>query len=370
MNVPFLDLPLQYKRDKKALDQAMADVCASAAFILGPHVERFEKNFAAYVGAACGVGVASGTDALRIILKGLGIEPGDEVLVPANTFIATALAASHIGARPVPVDVDERTFLIDLDDAEKRVTKKTKAIIPVHLFGQCADMRAVNEFAARRGLLVVEDACQAHGAAFEGRRAGTFGSAAAFSFYPGKNLGAFGDGGMITANDPALAETFVLLRNYGSREKYRHEIIGENSRLDGLQAAALDVKLKRLDEWNARRFQAALRYADALGGIPGAVPPAFDRDAPSSHVFHLFVIRCENRDALAAHLNGLGIQSGVHYPVPVHLHPAFRDLGYGRGDFPVSERLAESILSLPIFPEIEDRQIDAVASAVRDFYGS
>ncbi len=368
--VPFVDLKKQYILHRKVLDGAIQAVCESTEFILGPEVSRFEQGFAAYLGVPETVGVASGTDALRLAAGALGIGPGDEVLLPANTFIATALAAYSLGASPVPVDIDPATYLMDLSDAKKRLTSKTRAIIPVHLYGRCHDMDAVMHFAKEHGLLVIEDACQAHGAMWRGKRAGTFGDAGCFSFYPSKNLGGFGDGGLVATADPNLAHKLKALRNYGALKKNCHESPGENSRLDSIQAAVLNVKLPFLDEWNRARFRVARRYAERLEGIGGVRMPVFDHNDEAGHVFHLFVIQCEKRDELLACLNGKGIQAGIHYPVPIHLHQAFAAFDFSRGAYPVAEKLSTEILSLPIFPEITDDQIEYVAAAVEEFYGN
>lgn len=365
--IPLVDLKVQYLAHREALEAAMQEVCASGVFILGPQVTAFESRFAAYCGAREAVGVASGTDALRLACEVLDTGPGDEVLVPANTFIATAVAVHQTGAAPVPVDVDPVSYLIDLGDAARRVTSRTRAIMPVHLYGRAADMDAVLEFAARHGLAVIEDACQAHGATWRGKRVGSFGAAGCFSFYPAKNLGAFGDGGMLVTNDAGLAERARLLRNYGSVRKYEHELPAGNSRLDTLQAAILDVKLEFLDAWNRRRFDIACRYDAGLRDVPGVQPPEFDRNNPAAHVFHLYVVQCERRDALAAFLAQRGIQTGIHYPVPLHLHRAFAHLGLGPGAYPVAEALAGRVLSLPMYPELTDEEVDAVVDAVRAF---
>lgn len=367
--IPFVDLKTQFAANKDNYVTAMESVCLSTAYILGPEVSRFEKRFAEYIGVEEAIGVATGTDALRLACHALDIGPGDEVLIPANTFIATALAVYDLGGIVVPVDVHTETYLIDLADAQRKVTKKTKAIIPVHLYGQAVDMDQIAVFAEKNNLTIIEDACQSHGAFWKGKRTGSFGAAGCFSFYPAKNLGAFGDGGMITTSNQALARKLRLLRNYGSVEKYIHEMPGTNSRLDSLQAAVLNVKLEFLDEWNARRFAAACRYADALSEIPGVVPPAFDHSNPSSHVFHLFVVQCERRDELLFRLNSSGIQCGIHYPQPIHLLKAFESLKLGLGSVPLSESLASKILSLPMFPEITEDQVNRVVEVIRAFYG-
>ena len=367
--VPFVDLKTQYTLHREALEQALLRTSASTAYILGPEVERFERRFASYLGVGEAIGVANGTDALELTGRALGLGPGDEVLIPANTFIATAVAFSTLGAKPVPVDVDSNSFLLDLEDARKRLTLRTRALVPVHLYGRSADMDAVLRFAEENRLTVIEDACQAHGSRWKGKPAGTLGTAGCFSFYPGKNLGAFGDGGLVFTADPQLAYRLRLLRNYGSTKKYYHEIPGRNSRLDSLQAAVLNVKLDFLDEWNANRFQTACLYSERLASQEQILLPGFDRENPNGHVFHLFVIKCQGRDELQAFLQGKGIQTGIHYPVPIHLHPAYSFLGFRRGDFPVAESLSERILSLPMFPEITVEQVDYVVDALKEFYG-
>jgi dTDP-4-amino-4,6-dideoxygalactose transaminase len=367
--VPAADLRQQYLNHRKALDTAIRKACESGEFILGAEVQRFETRFASYLGIQETVGVASGTDALRIAAHVLGIGPGDEVLIPANSFIATALAIHLLGATPVLVDVDLETALIDLNDAYVRLTSRTKAIIPVHLYGRCLDMRQVMTFARDHRLIVIEDACQAHGAAWQEKRAGTFGSAGCFSFYPSKNLGAFGDAGLIATSDSLLADKLRMYRNYGSVRKYHHEIAGENSRLDSLQAAVLNVKLDYLNLWNDRRREAAVRYIRGLSSLSSVVrTPAFDANIPSGHVFHQFVVQCQRRDALLLHLDRKGIQAGIHYPIPIHLHPAFAHLGLRSGDLPRAEQLARNALSLPLFPEITDDQIDFVVAMIQVFY--
>lgn len=367
--IPFVDITRQYKNHSAAFQRALEDVCSSAAFILGPEVARFEKRFADYIGVKEAVGVASGTDALRLACMACGVERGDELLVPANTFIATAAAVYDIGAIPVPVDADPETFLMDMKDAEKKVNNTTKAIIPVHLYGQSMNMDLLSAFALKHNLLVIEDACQAHGAIWNGRRVGGFGAVGCFSFYPSKNLGAFGDGGLATTNDSGLAEKLRMMRNYGSIRKNVHEIPGTNSRLDSIQAAILNVKLDFLDEWNEKRFKAACRYADALCDIEELKLPAFNRKDISRHVFHLFVVQCERRENLLGFLRDKDIQCGIHYATPIHLHPSLKSLGFREGACPVSEMFSKKIVSLPIFPEISEEQTLTVINAVREFFG-
>ena len=335
-------------------------------FILGNAVTEFESEFAAFVGARQAIGVGSGLDALRLALETAGVRPGDEVILPANTFIATALAVSAIGAKPVLVDVDEATMNINPALIEPALTPRTRAILPVHLYGQPAEIVAIGEIAARHKLTVIEDACQSHGAKFNGQITGTFGVAGCFSFYPAKNLGACGDGGIITTNDDAFAAQARLLRNSGQSRKYVHVVQGMNTRLDTLQAAILRIKLRHLATWNDLRQQHANRYSQQLAEISGLRLPAL---APNrTHVFHLYVIRTPRRDALQQYLADRGIQSGIHYPTPIHLQPAYTSLGWGPGSFPVTEHIANEILSLPMFAELTDTQIDYVSSGVRDFF--
>ncbi len=373
LKVPFVDLKEQYEEIKGEVSSGINEVLGRCDFILGAKVREFEHEFSSYCGVKYASGVASGTDALHLALKALGIGEGDEVITQANTFIATVLAISYTGATPVLIDIDPETCNMDTSKLERAVTEKTKAILPVHLYGQTAEMDKVSETAARHNLFVVEDACQAHGAYYHGakgvRRAGALGDVAAFSFYPGKNLGAYGDGGALTTENPEIFEKIRLLRDYGQAEKYHHVVKGYNSRLDTLQAAVLLVKLKHLDKWNRLRVSHAIRYTELLGGIPEIKLPKFKKNEKSAHVFHLFVVRVEERDGLIEFLNGRNISTGIHYPVPAHMHEAFRDLGYKKGDFPVTEKYSEEILSLPMFPELRDEQIMHVTTAIREFYG-
>ncbi|MCA1959199.1 MAG: DegT/DnrJ/EryC1/StrS family aminotransferase [Desulfomonile sp.] len=366
-DIPLVDLKAQVRAIRKEIAEAVLRSLESADYILGREVTEFETEFARYVGTKHAVGVASGTDALVLMLRACGIGPGHEVILPANTFVATAFAVSHCGARPVPVDVSEADFNIDLDRAAAAVTKATRAILPVHLFGLPADMDRLRSVANDTRLVLLEDACQAHGASYQGTRVGGLAAAAAFSFYPAKNLGACGDGGMVTTNDDEFAASVQMLRNYGQPKKYHHDLLGYNSRLDTLQAAILRVKLRRLDEWNARRRSIADLYRRLLADAPVKLPV---EPAGRRHVYHLFVIRTERRDELLAHLNALGIGAGIHYPVPIHLHAAYRELGYRPGDFPVSERLCREILSLPIYPEMTEEQVAGVAEAVKDYFAN
>lgn len=373
LKVPFVDLKTQYATIAGEINSGIRDVLAGCDFILGGKVREFEERFAEYSAASYNVGVASGTDAIHLALRALGVGPGDEVITQANTFMATPLAISYTGARPVFVDIAAETYSMDTEKVEAAVTKKTRAIIPVHMYGRPAPMDEITEIADRYGLYVVEDACQAHGACYYGavgmRRTGSLGDAAAFSFYPGKNLGAYGDGGMVTTKERPTFEKLLMLRDYGQEKKHHHVIKGFNSRLDTLQAAVLYAKLKHLDEWNTIRMERAERYCELLGDVAEVRLPNFDPTRPLSHVFHLFVILAKERDALMAFLSDRGISTGIHYPVPCHLQEAFSDLGHRPGDFPVTEGCAAGIMSLPIFPEIKDEQVRYVADAVREFYG-
>ncbi len=368
MSVPFVDLKWQMTIIGDEAEPRIQAVLRNCNFILGAEVEEFEKAFAAYCGCRRAIGVASGLDAIKLILRALGIGPGDEVITAANTFIATALAVSSVGATPVLVDIDRRTFNINPRLIEERITPRTKAILPVHLYGQPADMDPILDIAQRRNLLVVEDAAQGHGARYKGRRVGGLGYAAAFSFYPGKNLGACGDGGAVVTNDEGMADRIVALRNYGSKVKYHHEELGENSRLDTLQAAILSVKLKHLDEWNACRRRAAARYAESLAGVGDIFVPETIEGA--EHVYHLYVVRTRQRDALMKYLLGKGIGCIIHYPVPIHLQKAYANRGWKKGDFPETEAAAQEILSLPMFAGIAEAQVDEVCAAVRSFFGA
>jgi dTDP-4-amino-4,6-dideoxygalactose transaminase len=358
MNIPFLDLRAPYRELQVELDAAYRRVMESGWYILGDEVETFEREFAAYCKAKHCIGVADGLDALVLILRGYGIGLGDEVIVPANTYIASWLAVSYAGARPVPVEPDPRTCNLDPNRIVGAITQKTRAIIPVHLYGQPAEMRPIVELGRRHGLRIIEDAAQAHGASYEGVRTGGLGDAAGFSFYPGKNFGAFGDGGAVVTNDDQLADRVRILRNYGSRKKYYNEVRGFNSRLDPLQAAFLQVKLTYLDEWNGRRKAVARQYLERLAGIPGLELPAVA--AGTEPVWHLFVIRHPRRNDLQQYLNDSGIGTLIHYPVPPHLSGAYAEAGWKRGDFPVTEALADTALSLPIGPHLPSNDTSAI----------
>ncbi|MFN8483686.1 MAG: DegT/DnrJ/EryC1/StrS family aminotransferase [Anaerolineae bacterium] len=364
MRVNFVDLERQYAAIQTEVDAAIARVMARTDFILGADVVRFEEEFADYCGARYAVGLDNGATALELGLRALGIGPGDEVLVPANSFMASATAVSFAGATPVLVDVSPTSYNMHPGLLVDHITPRTRAILPVHLYGQPADMDGVMAVAQKHGLFVVEDACQAHGARYRGQRVGSIGHLAAFSFYPGKNLGAYGDAGALVTNDAAIAEQVRILRNCGQREKYNHIVIGGNHRLDTLQAAVLRVKLRYLDRWNdVRRYWAAL-YDELLEDAEVITPAAA---ADVEHVYHLYVVLAKERDRLQAHLKAQGIATGVHYPIPIHLQPAYAHLGYAPGDFPTTEYCAAHALSLPMFPELTDREVASIAGAVASF---
>jgi dTDP-4-amino-4,6-dideoxygalactose transaminase len=360
--IPLVDLQAQHAEIADEVSAGFAKVIADTAFILGPAVREFEEAFARFCEVSHCIGVANGTDAIELTLRALGIGPGDEVIIPANTFIATALGVVRAGARPVIVDCDGY-HLLDPGRIEAALTPKTRAVMPVHLFGQIADMKTIGEIAAARGLFVIEDAAQSQGARRNGRRSGSFGIAAATSFYPGKNIGAYGDAGAVLTSSDEIAARLRKLRNWGSETKYHHPEIGFNSRLDTLQAVVLSAKLARLDAWNEARRRAATRYDALLSGIEGIELP---RTLPGNeHVWHLYVIRVPRRDEVLAKLNAEGIGAGIHYPVPLHLHGALRDLGYRKGDFPVAEKAAAEILSLPLYPHITQEDQERVVEALR-----
>lgn len=365
MFVPFVDLQAQYRAIKSEIDEAVRRVLDTSAFILGREVEAFERDFAEYVGAEFCVGVNSGTAALHLALAACGVGPGDEVVVPANTFFATAEAVSNAGARPVFVDADPVSYTLDAEKLEAAVTEHTRAVIPVHLYGQAADMDAVLEIAERRNLIVVEDAAQAHGALYKGRRVGALARAGCFSFYPGKNLGAYGEGGAVVTNDADVARRLRLLRDHGSERKYHHEMVGYNCRLEGIQGAVLGVKLKHLDAWNDLRRRHAARYRQLLAPLERAGAITLPREMDySRHVYHLFVVQTEERDALQQRLQEANVQTGIHYPVPVHLQPAYAEHGHRPGDFPETELQARRLLSLPMYAELTDEQIAHVAETI------
>jgi dTDP-4-amino-4,6-dideoxygalactose transaminase len=366
MIVPFLDLKAQYAAIKDEIHDAVGEVMENAAFAGGPYVARFEQAFAQFCGCKHAVGVGNGTDALWLSLLTLGIGPGDEVITVPNTFIATAEAITYCGAKPVFVDVEEKTFNMNPALLEAAITPRTKAVIPVHLFGQTADMDPILVIARAHGLYVVEDACQAHGAEYKDRKAGAMGDTGCFSFYPGKNLGAYGEAGAVVTNDDALAEKIKMFRDHGQSKKYYHGVIGWNARMDGIQGAVLSVKLKYLAGWNESRRAHAREYTRLLSPVTGVIEP---READyARHVFHIYAIRIKQRDRLLTHLAEKGISCGIHYPVPIHLQDAYRFLGLEAGSFPVAEKCAEEFLSLPMYPELTSDQIHRVANEIRGFY--
>lgn len=361
MIIPFLDLKSPYQEIKADLDAAYKRVMDSGWYILGSEVEAFEHEYAEYCGVKHCIGVGNGLEALHLTLLAYGIGKDDEVIVPANTYIATWLAVTYTGATPVPVEPEGRTYNLDPAKIEMAITNRSRAIIPVHLYGQPADMDPILNIAKQYGLKVIEDSAQAHGALYKGKRAGSLGDAAGFSFYPGKNLGAMGDGGAVTTNDDSLAESIRSLRNYGSHKKYINDVLGFNSRLDELQAALLCVKLKHLDTWNERRCRAAKRYNEALKASTLILPYVPEYAKP---VWHLYVVDIEDRDKLQKYLNDNGIGTLIHYPIPPHLQNAYVSLGFSLGDFPVTEKMANQILSLPMGPHISDEQIETIINAI------
>ncbi len=374
MKIPFLDLRAINQDLREELLDAFERVLASGWYILGDEVQQFEKEFATYCEATYCVGVGNGLEALHLILRAYGIGAGDEVIVPANTYIATWLAVTYAGAKPVPVEPNERTYNLDPNRIEAAITSRTRAIIAVHLYGQPADMDAINAVAKKYGLKVIEDAAQAHGARYKGRRVGSLGDAAGFSFYPGKNLGALGDGGAVTTNDTQLADKVRVLSNYGSRIKYRNEIKGFNSRLDELQAAFLRTKLKRLDAWNEQRKAQASEYLQRLSFLLGENDESANEitlpfvPVWADPVWHLFVIRSKKRDALQQHLTEQGIGTLIHYPIPPHLQSAYADLGFAENNFPITEKIHREVLSLPIGPHLDSQAVTQVANVIKGFF--
>jgi dTDP-4-amino-4,6-dideoxygalactose transaminase len=359
--VPFVDLKAQYLSIKAEIDVAVASVLESGQFVLGEEVTAFEQEFAAYCNADYGIAVNSGTSALHLALLAANIGPGDEVITVPFTFVATVAAICYTGARPVFVDIDPQSYTIEVNQIESVITKRTKAIVPVHLYGQPADMDPIIEIARKNGLAVIEDAAQAHGAEYRGRRVGSIGDLGCFSFYPGKNLGAYGEGGIVTTNNPDYASTVRMLRDWGQDRKYRHLLKGYNYRMDGLQGAILRVKLRHLERWTEARRNNAVRYNQLLAEevqIPRQMPYA-------RHVYHIYAIRTSQREFLHQQFSTQGIQSGIHYPIPVHLQPAHADLGYRLGDFSISEQAAAEVLSLPMFAELKIEQQEQVACALR-----
>lgn len=365
MNIPAFDLKRQYKKLSSELLPVLEEVMAKGQFILGENVELLEKGLADYCGTKYAVGVASGTDALLLSLEALGIGEGDEVITTPFTFFATSEIISLLKAKPVFVDIDSKTFNIDPNKIEDAITPKTKAIIPVHLFGQMAEMDDIEYLAEKYNLYVIEDACQAIGAEYKGKRAGSIGNTGCFSFFPTKNLGAYGDGGLITTNDEKLYEKIKLLRVHGSRKKYYHELIGHNSRLDEIQAAILRIKLKYLDHWIERRIEIAKIYSEGLKDLDIIVPEV---KPYVKHVFHQYVIRTKNRDELQEYLANKGIGTAIYYPLPLHLQECYKDLGYREGDFPEAEKASKEVIALPMWPELTNEEVDYIIESIREFF--
>lgn len=364
MKVPFLDLQAHHEPIRPQLDEAIHQVIESGAFAGGPFVDRFERDFAAFCETSHAIGVGSGTEALWLALLALGIGPGDEVITVPNSFMATAEAISYCGALPVFVDVDECTYTMNPGALQEAITPRTKAVIPVHLFGQPADMDPILELGREYGIHVVEDACQAHGARYKGRRTGSMGVAGCFSFYPGKNLGAFGEAGAVTTNNPGLAEKIRILRDHGQSRKYHHAKVGWNCRMDGIQAAVLQVKLPSLERDNQRRRDIAVRYNEALRGVPGVLTPL--NAAYARHVYHIYAVRVKERERVMERLAQQEVGCAVHYPIAIHLQEAYRGLGYEKGSFPVAERCAREFVSLPMYPELTPTQVERVVASLAD----
>jgi dTDP-4-amino-4,6-dideoxygalactose transaminase len=365
MRVPFLDLKAQYASIKDEVLPAIHSVLDNTAYVLGKPVSEFEAAFGKEHGVQYCYGVSSGTDGNHMVLWALGVGPGDEVIIPANTFIATAWGATLCGATPVFVDCEPDSYNIDPSKVEAKITPRTKAIVAVHLYGQPADMDPLNAIARKHNIALVEDCAQSHFAEYKGKRTGGLSRASSYSFYPGKNLGAYGEGGAVATNDAALARIFKMIRDHGAEKKYYHEMYGHNYRMEGIQGAVLGVKLRHLGAWTEARRRNAALYNKHLQGIPGVVPP---KEMPyAKHVYHLYVIRVTKRDELQKHLEEKGISTGLHYPVPLHVQKAFAHLGYKEGDFPVTENAAKEILSLPMYPELTEEQIKYVCSAIREF---
>lgn len=368
MNVPFLDLKANFKPLREQILKEIEDVLDNTAYILGPKVTAFEKSFGTMHGAEYCAAVSSGTDGNHLALWALGLAPGDEVIMPANTFVATAWGATLCGATPVFVDCDPRTYNIDPSKVEAAITPRTKAVVAVHLYGQPADMDALRAITNKHNIFLVEDAAQAHLATYNGKTVGALGDVCSFSFYPGKNLGAYGEGGAVTTNNPEIARKIKLYREHGSDKKYYHQTYGTNYRMEAIQGAVLGVKLPHLADWTAKRRAVAQQYNKLLSGINDIILPYEAHNV--EHVYHLYVIQTEQRDALQTYLQEKGISTGLHYPVPLHLQECFNHLGYKKGDFPVSEQLGEQCLSLPMFPELTQEQIEYVAHHVTAFFAS
>ena len=366
MVIPFVDLKAQYHSIKNEIDTAIMSVLENTSFILGKSVKDFEEQFARKHDVKYCYGVSSGTDGNHMVLWALGVKSGDEVIIPANTFIATAWGATLCGANPVFVDCEEDSYNIDPERVEEKITKRTKAIVAVHLYGQAADMDKLREIAKRHNIFLVEDCAQAHNAEYKQKKVGSLSHAASFSFYPGKNLGAYGEGGAVTTNDQSLAEKFKMMRDHGSDKKYHHEVYGHNYRMEGIQGAVLGVKLRYLDKWtDARRKNAAL-YNEMLKDVPEVITPR--EMSYAKHVYHLYVIRAKKRDELQKFLNERNISTGLHYPIPLHYQKVFAHLNYKKGDFPITEKLANEILSLPMYPELTEEQITYVCESIKSFY--
>lgn len=365
-NIPLVDLKAQYLPLKADIRAAWDQTLDSMYLFLGPNVQAFEQEFARYLGVSHAIGVSDGTNALHLAMRAAGVKHGDEVITVSHTFIATGEAIMLCGAIPVFVDIDSQTCLMDVKQIEDKITPRTRAILPVHLYGQCVDMDPILTIAQKHGLIVIEDACQAHGANYKGRNAGSMGTLGAFSFYFTKNLGAYGEGGMVTTNDPELARRVQMMRDHGSEERYHHEILGWNGRLDELQAAVLKVKLPHLDQWNDQRRTNANYYNEYLAGL-GLITPV--EGANNHHVYHLYVIRSPHRDALHSYLGERGIGTGIHYPIPIHLQKSYEELDYTQGSLPVTETVAGEILSLPMYPELSHTQIDHVVEEIHQFVG-
>lgn len=365
MNISLLDLKRQYDTLEKEIDKSIKEVLVSTRFILGPNVKSLEEEIAEFTGTKYGIGVANGTDALLLTLKAFGIGEGDEVITTPFTFFATAETISQVGATPVFVDINPETYNIDIDKIEEKITSKTKAIMPVHIFGQPADMDKIMEIAEKHDLKVIEDACQAIGSQYNGKEIGSLGHAACFSFFPTKNLGGYGDGGMIVTNDAEFTEKIKMLRFHGQKVKYYNEMLGYNSRLDEIQAAILRIKLKHLKEWNDKRKELAYRYNEMLKDTPLVTPKEIEN---IKHVYHLYIIKSEERADLINHLKENGIATGVYYPVPLHLQNVYKDLGYNEGDFPQAEYCSKRTFALPLFPELTIEEQDYIIEKVKEFY--
>lgn len=364
MHIPFVDLKKQYHNIKDEIDSAIQEILDNATFILGKKVEDFEKKFANVCEVKHCIGVNSGTSALRLSLLAMGIKPGDEVITPPFTFIATQEAISLIGAKPVFVDIEDKTYCIDTNKIEEKITNKTKAIIPVHIFGQPANMDPIMEIANKHDIKVIEDSAQAHSALYKNKKAGSIGDVSCFSFYPGKNLGAYGEAGAVCTNNKEIAKKVILLRQHGEIKRYYHDIIGDNCRMEGIQGAVLGVKLKYLEEWNEKRRKNAEFYNKLFKNNDVIVPYEAEY---AKHIYHIYGIRTKNRDKLRDFLTRNGIATGIHYPIPVHLQKAYSDMGFKKGSFPVSEQVSDEILSIPMYPELTEEQMSYVADKVKEF---